>query len=130
MNLAFYACGIFVAVAAKAKGGRRRGDQLHVRRLFANPHFMTAQTTCLHGRVNSLPFGLVRMALEALGRVHIRFEGNGMFRGDDRTNENCQQQGRAESLEHYGHSEPPRRDKPIRGAGAEPNRNRAVRFTL
>ena len=66
--------------------------------ILVDPHFMAAQATHLHRGVNRLALGLVRMTLEALGCIHVRLEGDRMFRGGYRPNLNDRYQANAENL--------------------------------
>jgi hypothetical protein len=65
-------------VAGQAESLGRRGDQLDPGYIFADPHFVTAQATGGNRGVDRLPFALVFVALQALSRVHILFERDGV----------------------------------------------------
>lgn len=65
---------LVVTAEAERLGGRR--DQLDAGNVAAHPNFMTAQASRRDGRVDRLPFALIFVALEALGRIDVLLEGD------------------------------------------------------
>src|SRR5579885_306458 len=77
--------GVLVGMASKAESVRRRGDELYPGDVFVRANLMTAQTAHRDRRVDRLALGFILMTLEALFRISVRVERDGMGRGPRRS---------------------------------------------
>lgn len=67
-----------LVVAAQAESLSRSGGELYPGDVPIHPYFMAAQAPGRNRRVNCFSFGLICVALNALRRVYILVERNGM----------------------------------------------------
>ena len=81
MHRSLYVRCLLVCVAGKAKRGWGGGDELNAGDVFVDTDFVAACAACGHGGVNGLAFVFTFMALEALGRVGVLVEGDGVHGG-------------------------------------------------
>src|ERR1700722_5965211 len=72
--------GLLFRVTRQTKCRRRRGGQLHARYILIDAHLMTAQTPRPHCGVDRLSLRLVLVALQALLRIHVFIQRNGVHR--------------------------------------------------
>ena len=68
--------GILIGMAGEAQGGGSGGDELDPRHILAYPDFVTACAAQGYRRMDVFPFGLIRVALQALGRIRVLVERN------------------------------------------------------
>src|ERR1700756_1557288 len=90
---------LLLVVAAEAKRLGRGRDQLDPRHIPVDPDFVAAQAPRRDRRMNRLSFALVFVALQALRRVHILFEGN---RVSLRQSGRSRQHEQAHDLKYFG----------------------------
>lgn len=108
--------GILVAVAVEAKLVRSSRDQQYPRDLFVDPDLMTTQTAGGNGGMDSLPLGLVFVALEALGAVDFGIKWNRVNRTERRWQTDSQQ---AQS-HHHAQDQPGKRGATTAGKSKVP----------
>jgi len=74
MNGSFEGRSIFVRMTGQAESLRCRGRELYARYVFVGANFVTRQTSSRDRRMHRFAFGLICVALKALGAIDFRIE--------------------------------------------------------